>query len=386
MSQYARRNDAGFYTVRGEKLLSVTTFLSSSPGSFLLPWAAKQSALKAASHLVQAGIADPRTLLRAGKITEGECLGLEEFCAGLVSRAITREEAVWEVMSWGRNMKEPERYRDFKASVGSIMHHATYQRTVQEYQPESADLPNYLRGVVMELGLCNNPQDPDYIPTDAQIDALAMAAESYVIPAFKFYDDLDPIPWVTGAEACIAWPLRSDPNYPDNFGYAGTMDAIWDVKRAKWQSCEKKYNLVPWNQLWPDKDQVRLLVDFKSSNALSVTFPAQLAAYRNAKVIVMMQTGTEVPMTEVDGTAILHVGPDENLSGLQTEFGVLKSKAKHTGVQLHCFPEDNLAWEAFVHLVHWVNWKDNPSKPIKREAAPKEPVVPKTVAKDKAPF
>lgn len=73
--------------------------------------------------------------------------------------------------------------------------------------------------------------------------------------------------------------------------YAGTLDTIMDIPRLG-----------------------RVLIDYKSAKGVYAETAMQLAAYRFAEFIGLPD-GTEWPMPEVDGCAVLHLHPDAGPEG-----------------------------------------------------------------------
>lgn len=103
----------------------------------------------------------------------------------------------------------------------------------------------------------------------------------------RFLDDFQPTPvrhdagfWL--AEASVFNRTES---------YAGTLDAIMDIPRLG-----------------------RCLIDYKSAKGVYAETAMQLAAYRFAEFIGLPD-GTEWPMPEVDGCAVLHLHPDAGPDG-----------------------------------------------------------------------
>jgi len=90
------------------------------------------------------------------------------------------------------------------------------------------------------------------------------------------------------------------PVFSDSERYAGTLDGILELDRddarLMWQVEEKR--------------PVRLIVDYKTS--AKGPYPEtglQLAAYRFADTWLGLPDGSEAPMPEIDGGAVLHVRP-----------------------------------------------------------------------------
>jgi len=131
---------------------------------------------------------------------------------------------------------------------------------------------------------------------------LAGYVEGYV----RFLDQWQPTPVITER------PCASRANW-----YAGTPDAIVTL---------------------PDGE--RLLMDWKTGKNVYGEVALQLAAYRNAEFYVD-EDGTEQPMPEVDGLAVVHVTP--------------------TGTDVFRIGDPDLAWKQFRHVA-WVASQANAIK------------------------
>lgn len=125
-------------------------------------------------------------------------------------------------------------------------------------------------------------------------DHLAGYVEGYV----RFLDKWQPTPIITER------PLASRANR-----YAGTADAFVTL---------------------PDGE--RLLMDWKTGKRVYGETALQLAAYRNAE-FYLDDEGTEQPVPQVDGLAVVHVTP--------------------TGTDVFRIADPDLAWKQFRHVA-WV--------------------------------
>lgn len=336
---YARRNDVGFYTWAGERLPSVTTVLGIAPGQHLLSWSAKQAALKCASHLWQAGLEPPE-----------RDPALEDFCAGLVPRSITREAAVSELWAWQRNMRQAERYRDHKGRIGSVTHHAIFEHALG-LRVEASDMEDYLRGVAIKLDLWRElrMKEPNFTPTEAMLCEVANSAHAYVASAFEWIETAQPEWEMIGQEAVVVRPDRGD-----NCGYAGTVDCIFTIKRSVYG---KHYD---WH--WEGREEVRLTADFKTSNSLAKSVQAQVEAYAGADFIGLVATGETFPIPETEGIGALHIGPHASMAGASDEYGTLETKAKVIGAKFVTWPRSPETYEAFLGLCKWFRWQENVPK------------------------
>lgn len=341
---YARRNDQGYYTWEGIKLPSVTTVLSSAPGQHLMSWYGKQAALRALAHLWQAGVKPE---------TPPDEVALE-FVSQLTPRAISKAQAIAEVYDWQKVMREAERYRDHKARIGSVAHHALYQHALGTRRK---NLEDYTRELVIELDLW---REQGIVPTESMVCALASSALPYVMSALEWVERFQPEWIVIGQEAVIiAMPCERHP------GYAGTQDGIALFRKSVWEQ---------WAE-WPfgDRPQVLATGDFKTSNSLPTTVQAQVSAYRKADFIGLVATGERIEMPETDALFALHIGPHESLASTTDEFGTLESKAKVMGAKIYTWDATDDAWEAFLGLLRWFTYTQSRPKAHQQQRAPKAP-------------
>lgn len=108
--------------------------------------------------------------------------------------------------------------------------------------------------------------------------------------------------------------------YSTTHGYAGTLDAIVETEHEGILA-----------QLGLDRPAT-LLLDLKSSKGVYAETGLQLAAYRYADFIGL-EDGSEHPMLEVDGAAVLHIRPRSwKLIPVDTSEEVFKSFIRAAGV------------------------------------------------------
>ncbi len=109
------------------------------------------------------------------------------------------------------------------------------------------------------------------------------------------------------------WEMASATVINRAFGYAGTLDAIVHIRREQSQTSADLLD-----RLTPDGadrlDHALVLIDYKSrektDRAVFFDMPLQLAGYRFAEV-VRLRDGSELPMPQVDATAIVQIRPDQ---------------------------------------------------------------------------
>jgi hypothetical protein len=350
VSNFARRDDQGFYTWDGVKYASVTTILGCAPGQHLMAWYGKQAAMKCASHLIQAGI---RELSPADK-------SLFDFCTGIVPRTITREAAVDEIMAWERNMRQAERYRDHKARIGSIVHHYIYRHALG-LRVAKADRLNHLKGIAIEIGLLENPSED-------MLTEIAVSADAYVLSADEWIEQAKPEWEMIGQEAVV---VRRDRDGQD--GYAGTTDCIFTIRKREYEQ------FYPW--VW-DGMKRKFAGDFKTSNSLAKSVQAQVEAYANADFIGLVATGQELEIPGSDGIAAIHIGPHRTASEVMDEYGALTSHTKQIGTKMYTWPRNPVTFEAFLGLCRWYNWEQSVPRP-EQSAKKAEPKAPKPTKTDR---
>ena len=249
------------------------------------------------------------------KMAAVECA---EIVAKIENGILSQEDGFAQIKDWQTRMTKPIRDRDHKGRIGSIVHHYLYERAL------GLDLRNrqvWTMNTIENLQLLKRSEedfDNDYAMTLATLSSFYIdGAEDWLA---KFNPDWEAI----GQEAVVI---------NEEYGYAGTCDGIARFSRKTW----------PKDQTWNfEQDEVRLLVDFKTSNAIQDTFFWQVEAYRHGQFIGLMEDGSQhevltengVPLT--DGSMILHITPDT---------GVATITAKPN-------PE---IFEAFVSLIHVYN-------------------------------
>lgn len=377
---YARRDSLGEYTIAGEKYPSVTTILGMQKGEHLLAWAAKQAALKSASHLVQAGVLPIDSLsidVRHERV-------LADFCRDLVSRQITPQEAIKEIANWPVVMREYERYRDFKARIGSVAHHAAYEHALHGKRPvRPGQEMDYIRGIIFDLKLCHYDDKGEYAePTDAMIEQIAGPAEAYVHSVWEWIEFANPEWDAIGQEAVVyrkAFDITFNYGGEDvtmSFpGYAGTMDWIAEFKKSTYQG--------EWK--W-DGDRIRMTGDFKTSNSLPDSVRMQTEAYSEADAIILIESGEHLTFDRSDYIGCAHIGPHPQFSGTVTEFGVLDSKTKQVGTTLHSWQKNPVVFAGFLGMCAAYHAGNQDARSIEKQRKPAAPKPPSRTEVRAVPF
>ena len=398
---YAHRNSEGFYQWRGEPHESVTHIIGRAPGQHLMAYYGKQAALDCASLLVRAGIQ-----------TADEAVN--DYIGNLVDDKISLDEAHAGIMEWRHRMVSAEKYRDFKSRIGSLGHHAIYERALGLVEPDifldKQRTLNWCYLQTQKLGLFDKPNDPGWTPTERAMDELCEAAYAYILSSDEWLRTAKPRFNAIGQESMIVHQ-GVEPGHPEfekfllkRFGigtrflagltaplrrlvlkrlsirYAGRSDAFMTL-------VESEYG-YPWNDHWPAKE-VSLLADFKHSNAINhEAVQQQLCAYGAGDYVVLLKSGEEVEtfdLPEYLFVACLHVGPNAQALGLVTEFGTLESKASQLGCKLLTYPDDPNVLESFYGLADHAIYADSKPKAHQQRARRTEPKpvkVPKTVARE----
>ena len=360
---YARAGQTDSYIWEGEKYTRVTRILSEAPGQFLMNWYSSQSAMKCASHLYEAGLVS---------IPEAD-EKLQEFCAGKTPRCITPEQAYVEILAWQMNMREPERYRDAKARIGSVVHHCLYRHALGD-RISKEDRLDYLASIVDDLRLFYDPARPDWTPTQSMVDTVAQASESYFLSAMDWIEKAQPEWEEIGLEAVVIHKETFDDDGNSNQDqYAGTMDGKCRLLKANY---EKWW---PWQ--W-EGSSISPRMDFKTSNALPKSVQLQMEAYDRADFIGIVETGETFPIDPSDILGCLHIGPHPSMALVTDEFGTLESRAKQIGCKFHTWPSSEFTWQAFLGLCKYANWVHNvPRSQQQRAKTEKGEKLPKTAAR-----
>jgi hypothetical protein len=278
---YAKPTDHHDYVWKGIEYPRVTSILGCIGKDVLYNWYAKMAAVEC-SELI------------------------EKAEAGFFTQLVANEK----IKNWQHTMTAAIRYRDHKGRIGSIAHHYLYERAMGI---PMNDLRVWIFQTIDALQLVKREETgDDYAST------LAQAVEPYIYVIDEWLSKFDPSWEAVGQEACVV---------NTEYGFAGTCDAIANFTRDKWPKD------LTWNF---EKQEVRLLMDFKTSKQLSDMFFWQIEAYRHAEFIGLVHDGSEEELPVTDGSMILHIKPD---SGVQT---------------ITCVPNEHI-WEAFVSLVHVYN-------------------------------
>ena len=240
---YARRNNDGHYTWKGVKHPSVTTVLGILGSEHLYHWYAKMAA---------------------------------QDCANFAQAALDGEmpwkEAAVEIVDVNTRRTAAIRDRDFKGAIGTLTHHALYERVLGV---TFDDMVEYLEHFAVSFGLADSERDRQGDEPYAR--TLAKAAQHYVANAFLWLDTERPEFDAIGQEAVVI---------SETHGYAGTKDAIAKIKGVKYA------------------------IDFKTSRSIDAfKFRAQVEAYRRADFIGLISDGSEHEIPHTDKVGILHIQP-----------------------------------------------------------------------------
>jgi len=276
----AKPKDGGdFYVINGQQYPRVTTILASAPGAHLMPWYAKEASLLCASLAYYATGDEP------------DDAAVLEHRAKRAPYAVSKDDALGQLKNWASNMREAERYRDYRAWIGSTMHHAIYEYVLGLSIPDT-DMIEYLTGAAEKLALVPEQALERFNSLGVDIYRnIAFDAKPYFEAVRWFVDAVEPVFLMNGLETCVYCPDEM---------YAGTADMVIEIDRGKWTRAG--YGDLP-------VDKIAALGDWKSSKSISKSVGYQMAAYAKAPLIHLMQTGEDLPMPEVDALIALHVTP-----------------------------------------------------------------------------
>lgn len=289
----SRPGDGEEYTIRGVSLTRVTSILSVAPGSFLMPWYAKRAA-QACAEIVE-NCPQMASLLTDFDSSDSVRVLDPEFSETHAPRVFSAREAVNEIHNWQLRMREPERYRDYKGWIGSIVHHAKYDYAISGFTHPVLDI-NYLQNLAVSFCEFPEPLLARMANLGQSVDdyalELAYSALPYVQSIKDWLDIVQPEYSSHGLEACVA-------NFDE--GCAGTEDGRCIIRRSNWEATK-----VAWP--WPDAgDQADVIEDVKTSNSLSQMVGFQLAAYAHSPYLYLFEPDTVFERTVPDGAMALHV-------------------------------------------------------------------------------
>lgn len=268
---FAPRNEEGHYTWAGVKHPSVTTVIGMAASEPLMMWYAKTAAQEAADR-------------------------------------ISRDD-IQGAMDWASVMRAPINYRDYKGNVGTVVHHALYERILGLSVP--ADLQGYAMAIAQRLALGREGDETGYLET------LGRDAAKLIQAGVNWLAKVKPEFHQTGLEAVVVNQKHS---------YAGTADGFATIGG--------KMVLLDWktsNSLWEDKVYM------------------QLEAYANAEFIGSLDDGKEFDLPRVEALKALHVTPD--------------------GVREVDFPRSEEVFEQFLALRDYYGAANNmprPDRPLRR--------------------
>jgi hypothetical protein len=342
---YARRDEKGYYTTPDGKFMSVTTILGfMSKGDFLNNWYAKMAALDC---------------VQQSEWFENDVIDLPTF--------------VERIKDWASRMKAAERERDRKGRIGSLAHHALYHSSLGLEFNSNEDLMNWLMYEAKHLQLLTTISQDGEITEGAANDyqRLAIEALPYAVNALAWVAKYEPRWDVVGLEAMGAKVLMEAEGDIPAVGYAGTLDSIAYLQPAKFLDDRSPTGnaMRALHELYPNDQEVRVQIDFKTSNSISDTFAWQVEAYSNFDYILAEDPEGDAVlngkrMTRFDpGTiqanCILHVKPDNDCN-------------------LLAYPRSERIYEGFLSLLDAVNCITDPNrpKPMRSKLPPKEKPAP----------
>lgn len=296
--------DGNAYVIRGISYPRVTHILSLLSGQHLMSWYAKQTALAAATQVAHYLQLDPAELdpdmaeFEAARSAFATPLGLKPTSShgqweeehrefrrpGLEEATRFAPQELSGVLLWNSLMREPERYRDYRAWVGSAVHHLRYEWALGRHIPTGGEFIDFV------IHLCRSHK---WVPEPALERFESCGKDIHKSIAFDaqarwgllrpFYEALDPEWLMNGLETCVYSPVEM---------YAGTLDGVWITTKAKWERT---------GRAWPiaGKDSAVFIEDLKNSRSLARTVPFQMAAYAKAELVHI--NGQEVDHQNFEG-------------------------------------------------------------------------------------
>ena len=347
LNLYKQRNKDGKYTTPDGEFMSVTTILSYlSKGPYLNNWYAKQAALDCYQQVVwyEDGTIDLTTL-------------------------ITR------LKDWPTRMKAAERERDRKGRIGSLVHHALYSSSTGLEFVDMEHLEGWLlreaKGLKMldtldeETGLVTEGEHNDY-------QRLAADALPYSVNALEWVKKYQPRWEMVGLEAMGAKVLVPAEGEIPSVGYAGTLDSIAWLRPKDFLTEKGKTGnaMRALHALYPDQEEVRVQIDFKTSNSISDTFVWQIEAYAEFDYILAENAEGDAIL---NGKRMAHYDPGQIQANC-----ILHIKADED-CDLLAYPRSERVYEGFLSLMDAVNVLTDPKKPkpMRLKLPPKEKAPPK---------
>lgn len=272
------------YLIHNVHYPRVTSILGIAPGEHLMPWYAKEASVRAADLAHQALGEDPDDTVvlehRSKRAPVPE------------SSPTSREDALRRLTRWAETMREAERFRDYRAHIGSVMHHAAYDRVFDSRPPGEYEI-EYLTALARRTSEYSEEAIERFEGLGVDIyKNVAFAAQPYVHAVWRFLDTTQPTFLMNGTETCV---------FNTQEVYAGTADfiAVFD---------EKRWSDAGFGSLGGDGG-ARILGDWKSSKSISKSVLYQLAAYARAEY-VHLPDESDHPLPSVHGVMALHVAPN----------------------------------------------------------------------------
>ncbi len=296
---YARPGDGGeFYYWLGQEYKRATSFLDSHKGNHLAVWMAEQAVMSAVAPLVHAGLYVPDCDTVAG-------LKLEAFVDGRPMRQLSPAEAIAETADIDFHKLEGHRYRDYKAGLGQLEHHAAYEFALAGRNPfrevdiidwamaTARDLKVFGPAAVARFEACGKSLE------DAERD-LAFAAKPHIERKFEWNNLYLPEWNMIGKGVAVF--SKTDDGLPLS---AGTPDEDFYLSRAVWEKVGKFR--------WPfgDNPRPRILNDDKNSNTEDqVTHLYQVGGYARHDFIGCYDDKSVHEIPDFDAIAISYISPE----------------------------------------------------------------------------
>lgn len=284
------------YVIHEQFYPRVTGILSILAGQHLLSWYAKQTALRAAQLAYLTKNPDGILAMDPGdeEMSESE-LEVWNFAHERAKFSGTDQDAHRALLNWADNMREPERYRDYRGYIGSVVHHLRYLWALgEETIPTGGqELREYCVFLARKHHTVPDAVVERYQALDRDIyKNIAWDASARWNILRPWLETVRPEYEVNGLETCV---------YSPSEGYAGTMDGLLVLDRKRFEAS---------GTAWPfgSSTKARVIEDLKTSKSLSKTVGLQLAAYAKAEFIHLRGTLEDYPMPEqIDGLMAVHL-------------------------------------------------------------------------------
>lgn len=223
----------------------------------------------------------------------------DKFLEWIEGRSIqprTTEEAMLAMVDYSHNLREAFRYRDHKARVGRLVHHASYHYALGTPISES-DRIDWFKGQAHDLKLVGGAETARWEALgktyDDALTDLAYAALPYWQNKLKWYEAFKPDWEMVGLDVAV---------FNSETETAGTPDELFWLSQRNYEKAGLKWEF--------GKPRALILSDDKTTNSTRVKEHAfQVAAYARGTFFGHYQDQSEHPIPDVDATCVLYMRP-----------------------------------------------------------------------------